>query len=45
LQNTSLPKSSRIELLKQIRRATVDNQRAAFEWLERKFRRGGKPVE
>jgi len=39
LQNTSLPKSSRIELLKQIRRATLDDQQAVLAWLERKFLR------
>jgi len=38
LQNTSLPKPSRIEVLKQIRRATLDDQRAVLEWLQRKFR-------
>ncbi len=38
LQNTSLPKPSRIELFKQIRRATLDDQRAALEWLDRKFK-------
>lgn len=38
LQNASLPKPSRIELLKQLRRATIDDQRAAFAWLQRKFR-------
>ncbi len=38
LQNTSLPKPSRIELFKQIRRATIDDQRATLEWLQRKFR-------
>ncbi|MGH7987909.1 MAG: HNH endonuclease [Candidatus Binataceae bacterium] len=37
LQNTSLPKPSLIELLKQIRRATIDDQRAVLEWLQRKF--------
>jgi hypothetical protein len=40
LQNTSLPKPSRIELFKQIRRATMDDQRVVLEWLERKF--GGR---
>ena len=40
LQNTSLPKPSRIELFKQIRRATLDDQRVVLEWLERKF--GGR---
>ena len=39
LQNTSLPEPSRIELFKQIRRATLDDQGAVLEWLERKFRR------
>jgi hypothetical protein len=38
LQNTSLPKPSRIELLKQLRRATIDDQLAALKWLEGKFR-------
>lgn len=39
LQNTSLPKPSRIELLKQIRRATLDDQRAVLVWLAQKFKR------
>ncbi len=38
LQNASLPKPSRIELFKQIRRATLDDQRAVLNWLEQKFR-------
>jgi hypothetical protein len=38
-------KPSRIEPFMQIRRATVDNQRSAFEWLERKFRRRGNLAE
>jgi hypothetical protein len=42
LQNTSLPKPSRIELFKQIRRATLDDQRTVLEWLERKFGGDGK---
>jgi HNH endonuclease len=37
LQNTSLAKPSRIELLKQIRRATLDDQRAVLVWLQGKF--------
>ncbi len=37
LQNASLPKPSQIELFKQIRRATLDDQRAALEWLQQKF--------
>ncbi len=40
LQNTSLPKPNRIELLKQIRRGTIDDQRAALKWLLSKFKRG-----
>jgi len=40
LQNASLPKPSRIELFKQIRRATVHDQRAVLEWLDRKFNGG-----
>ena len=38
LQNTSLPKPGRIQLLAQLRRATISDQRAAFEWLKTKFR-------
>jgi hypothetical protein len=37
LQNTSLAKPSRIELMKQIRRATLDDQRAVLTWLQGKF--------
>lgn len=37
LQNTSPPKPSRIELLKQVRRATVDDQLHLLQWLEKKF--------
>ena len=39
LQNTAPPTPSRVHLLAQIRRATVDDQRAVLEWLEQKFRR------
>jgi HNH endonuclease len=38
LQNTSLPKPSLIELLKQIRRATLNDQRAVLDWLLTKFK-------
>ncbi len=38
LQNTALPKPDRVWLLSQIRRATVDDQIAALEWLEEKFK-------
>jgi hypothetical protein len=37
LQNTSPPKPDRLELMKQVRRARVDDQRYLLEWLERKF--------
>lgn len=37
LQNTSPPRADRIHLLAQIRRATIDDQRAVMEWLLGKF--------
>lgn len=37
LQNTALPKPDRIHLLSQIRRATLDDQRAVLDWLAGKF--------
>jgi len=37
LQNASLAKPDRIQLLAQIRRATLDDQRAVLEWLSGKF--------
>lgn len=37
LQNTSLPKPGRIQLLAQIRRATISDQKAVLEWLLKKF--------
>lgn len=39
LQNTAPPKPSRIELLKQARRATVDDQEFLLEWLRQRFAR------
>lgn len=42
LQNTSPPKPRRVELMKQLRRATIEDQRCAFEWLKSRF---GKPAE
>lgn len=47
LQNSSPPKPSRIELMKQTRRATVDDQLYLLEWLEKKFEnnRPNKPPE
>ncbi len=44
LQNTAPPKPDRIHLLSQIRRATIDDQRAVLEWLESKFK-AHKPAE
>ncbi|MFN0199761.1 MAG: HNH endonuclease [Planctomycetaceae bacterium] len=38
LQNTSLPKPDQIHLLAQVRRATIDDQRALLQWLLQKFK-------
>ncbi len=43
LQNTALPTPDRIHLLAQIRRATIDDQRAVLEWLLRKFNLAATP--
>jgi len=37
LQNAAPPKPDRLELMKQARRATIDDQMHLLEWLERKF--------
>jgi len=37
LQNASPPKPDRIELMKQVRRATVDDQLHLLQWLEQKY--------
>lgn len=37
LQNTAPPKPNRIELLKQVRRATIDDQLHLLKWLEEKY--------
>lgn len=37
LQNTSLPKPNRIHLLAQVRRATIQDQRALLDWMLQKF--------
>ena len=37
LQNTALPKPDRIHLLAQVRRATIQDQRALLEWMLQKF--------
>lgn len=39
LQNTAPPKPDRLELMRQLRRATQADQLYALEWLERKFGR------
>lgn len=38
LQNTSPPKPGRMQLMRQLRRATIADQLHALEWLERKFK-------
>ena len=37
LQNAALPKPDQIWLLSQVRRATIDDQRAVLKWLQTKF--------
>ena len=37
LQNTNLPPPDRVHLLSQVRRATIDDQKAALNWLLNKF--------
>ncbi len=37
LQNTTLPRPDRIHLLSQIRRATINDQKAVLDWLLQKF--------
>jgi 5-methylcytosine-specific restriction endonuclease McrA len=37
LQNTALPKPERIHLLAQIRRATIQDQKAVLAWLLQKY--------
>lgn len=37
LQNTAPPKPDRIELLRQVRRATIDDQLHLLEWLQTKY--------
>jgi hypothetical protein len=37
LQNTAPQKPDRIQLLSQIRRATIDDQKAVLDWLHTKF--------
>jgi HNH endonuclease len=38
LQNTSPPKPDRLHLMAMVRRATVEDQLAVLQWLERKFK-------
>jgi 5-methylcytosine-specific restriction endonuclease McrA len=40
LQNAALPKPDQVWLLSQVRRATIDDQRAVLEWLQTKFTKG-----
>lgn len=40
LQNISPPKPDRIELLKQVRRATIEDQLHLLQWLETKYSKG-----
>lgn len=42
LQNTALPKPDQIWLLSQVRRATIDDQVAVLNWLQKKFAAGKK---
>lgn len=37
LQNAALPKPDQVWLLSQVRRATIDDQKAVLAWLLRKF--------
>lgn len=37
LQNTALPKPDHVWLISQVRRATIDTQKAVLEWLQAKF--------
>jgi hypothetical protein len=45
LQNTSNPRPDRIHLLSQVRRATIDDQRALLDWLHQKFKLKVVPSE
>ncbi len=42
LANTATAKPDRIHLLAQVRRATIDDQRAVLKWLEGKLNPGKK---
>ena len=43
LQNAALPKPDQVYILSQVRRATIDDQRALLEWLLGKFNLTAKP--
>jgi hypothetical protein len=43
LQNTAPPKPDRIELLKQVRRATIDDQLHLLDWLKTKYAKSRPP--
>ncbi|HVA81704.1 MAG TPA: hypothetical protein VNF29_12330 [Candidatus Binataceae bacterium] len=42
MRTLAFPESDRIGLLTQIRRATVDDQRAVLKWLKSKFEETGR---
>jgi 5-methylcytosine-specific restriction endonuclease McrA len=43
LQNIAPPKPGRIELLKQVRRATIEDQLHLLDWLEKKYGKIKRP--
>jgi hypothetical protein len=43
LQNTAPPRPDRLHLLSQVRRATIDDQRAVLDWLLQKFNLASLP--
>lgn len=45
LQNIAPPKPDRLTLMANLRRATIEDQLHALEWLERKFRKQEPPQE
>jgi hypothetical protein len=45
LQNAAPIKPDRLQLLAQIRRATIDDQKVVFEWLLRKFKLKAGPAD
>lgn len=43
LQDTAPPKPDRLQLIRQVRRATIDDQRYVLEWLESKYAKNRPP--